>query len=150
MTSAESGTWVGYFPLSDMNFNESNPAIFNNRNDICMNGLIPGNDSLFYFSERSLYEGVWEQVLQRILEPKRKEGRWGWKSLHNEEIHILYASQNIIRVIKLRRMRWAGHEAWMGELRKAYKISIEKLEERDHLEDVGTDVNIILKWILMK
>jgi hypothetical protein len=38
----------------------------------------------------------------------------------------------------------------MGELRKAYKISIEKLEERDHLEDVGTDVNIILKWILMK
>jgi hypothetical protein len=49
-----------------------------------------------------------------------------WRQLHNEELHNIYASPNIIKVIKTRRMRWAGHAAWMGEIRNAYKILFRK------------------------
>jgi hypothetical protein len=45
----------------------------------------------------------------------------GWKRLHNEELHKMYVSTNIIRVIKLRRMKWAGYVARMGEMRNAIK-----------------------------
>jgi hypothetical protein len=45
-----------------------------------------------------------------------------WRKLHNEELHNLYSSPNIIRQIKSRRMRWAGHVARMGEERKVYKV----------------------------
>jgi hypothetical protein len=51
----------------------------------------------------------------------------GWRRLHNEELHNLYALPNIIRVTKSRRMRWAGHVARMGEIRTAYKILVGKL-----------------------
>ena len=54
--------------------------------------------------------------------PKR-DANWEWRRLHNEEIHTLYHSPNIVRVIKSRRLRWAGHEARMEEGRSAYKIS---------------------------
>jgi hypothetical protein len=50
--------------------------------------------------------------------------------LHNEELHILYSSPNIIRQIKSRRMRWAGHVVWMGEDRKVYRILVGKPEEK--------------------
>jgi hypothetical protein len=59
--------------------------------------------------------------------------------LHNEELHILYSSPNIIKQIKLRRMRWAGHVARMGEERKVYRVRREIQKERDHLEDQGVD-----------
>jgi hypothetical protein len=52
-------------------------------------------------------------VLKRIFGPKRDEVPGGWRKLHNEELHNLYSSQNIIRMIKSRRMRWAGHVARM-------------------------------------
>jgi hypothetical protein len=52
----------------------------------------------------------------------------GWRRLHNEELHNLYASTNIIRVIKSRRMRWAGHVAHIGEIRNTYKILVGKPE----------------------
>jgi hypothetical protein len=53
------------------------------------------------------------RVLRRIFGPKREEdGSWG--KLHNDELHNLYSSPNIVRVIKSRRMRWAGHVARMG------------------------------------
>jgi hypothetical protein len=55
------------------------------------------------------------RVLRRIFEPKRDEVRGEWRKLHNEELHILYSSPNIIRQIKSRRMRWAVHVACMGE-----------------------------------
>jgi hypothetical protein len=52
----------------------------------------------------------------------------------NEELHNSYSSQNIIRQIKSRRMRWAGHVARMGEERKAYRILVGKPEGKDHSE----------------
>jgi hypothetical protein len=67
-------------------------------------------------------------VLRRIFGPKRDEVAGGWKNLHNEELHGLYHSPIIIRVIKARRMRWAGHVALMGEVRGAYNILVERPE----------------------
>jgi hypothetical protein len=55
------------------------------------------------------------RVLRRIFEPKRDEVTEGWRKLHNEELHGLYSSPSIVRVIKARRMRWAGHVARMGD-----------------------------------
>jgi hypothetical protein len=54
------------------------------------------------------------RVLRRIFGPKRDEVTGGWRKLHNEELHSLYSLSSIIRVIKARRMRWAGHVARMG------------------------------------
>jgi hypothetical protein len=55
------------------------------------------------------------RVLRRIFGPKRDEVTGEWRKLHNEELHILYSSPNIIRKFKSRRMMWAGHVARMGE-----------------------------------
>jgi hypothetical protein len=49
------------------------------------------------------------KVLRRIFGPKRDEMIGGWRKLHNEELHNLYSSPNIIKIFKSRRMRWAGH-----------------------------------------
>ena len=56
-------------------------------------------------------------VLRRIFGPRRDEVTGEWRRLHNEELNNLYSSPNIVRVIKSRRMRWAGHVARMGEER---------------------------------
>jgi hypothetical protein len=58
------------------------------------------------------------RVLRRIFGPKRDEVTRGWRKLHTEELHNLYSSPCIIRMIKSRRMRWEGHVARMGEKRK--------------------------------
>jgi hypothetical protein len=63
-----------------------------------------------------------------MFRPKREEVAGGWRILHNEELHNLYASLDIIRVIKSRRTRWAWHVARMGEMRNAYNILIGKPE----------------------
>jgi hypothetical protein len=63
-------------------------------------------------------------VLRRIFVPKREEVAGGWRRLHNEELHNLYASPYIIRMIKVKRMRWAGNVARMGEMRNAYSILV--------------------------
>jgi hypothetical protein len=60
------------------------------------------------------------KVLRRIFGPKRDEMTAKWRKLHNEELHDLYFSPSIIRMIKSRRMRWAGHVARMGKARNAY------------------------------
>jgi hypothetical protein len=52
----------------------------------------------------------------------------GWRKLHNEELHNLYSSPSIIRIIKSRRMRWAGHKARMGEKRNVYRLLVGKPE----------------------
>jgi hypothetical protein len=67
-------------------------------------------------------------VLRRIFGPKRDEMTGDWRKLHNEELHNLYSSPNIIRMIKSRRMKWAGHVARMGETRNAYRILVGKPE----------------------
>jgi len=61
-------------------------------------------------------------VLRRIFGPKREKVVGGWRRLCNEELCNLYASPNVIRVIKSRRMRWAVHVACMEEMRDAYNI----------------------------
>jgi hypothetical protein len=61
------------------------------------------------------------------------------EELHNEDLHILHSSPNIIRHMKSRRMRWEGHVACMGQERKLYKVLWERSKERGHLED--RDVN---------
>jgi hypothetical protein len=65
-----------------------------------------------------------KRVLRRILGPMKEEGSRDWRRLHNEELHNLYTSQNIIRVIKSIRMRSVGHAARMGEMRNLYNILI--------------------------
>jgi hypothetical protein len=68
------------------------------------------------------------RVLRRKFGPKRKEGAGGWRRLHNEELHNLYASSDIIRVIKSRRMGWVGDVGRMGGVRNAYNILVAKPE----------------------
>jgi hypothetical protein len=70
------------------------------------------------------------RVLRRIFGPKRDEATGAWRRLHNEELNDLYSSPNIIRVIKLRTLRWAGHVARMGEERGAYRILLGRPEGR--------------------
>jgi hypothetical protein len=65
-------------------------------------------------------------VLRRIFGPKGDEVRREWRKLHNEELNDLCTSPNIVRVIKSRRMRWAGHIARMGERRGVYRILVRK------------------------
>jgi hypothetical protein len=67
-------------------------------------------------------------VLRRILAPKGDEVTGRWKKLHNEELRDLYSSPSIIRIIKSRRMRWAGHVARMAGKRIAYRLLVGKPE----------------------
>jgi hypothetical protein len=70
------------------------------------------------------------RVLNRIFGAKRDEVTRGWRKLHNEELHSLDSSRNIIRMIKSRRMRWAGYVTRMGTKRNAYRILVGTPEER--------------------
>ena len=69
---------------------------------------------------------IW--VLKEIFGPKRDEVTGEWRKLHNEELNDLYCSPNIIRVIKLRRLRWAWHVARMWEVRGAYRVLVGRRE----------------------
>jgi hypothetical protein len=68
------------------------------------------------------------RVLRRVFGPKRDEVTGEWRKLHSEELHNLYSSPDIIRQVKSRRMRRAGHVARMREERKAYKVLVGKPE----------------------
>jgi hypothetical protein len=68
------------------------------------------------------------RVLRRIFGPRRDEVTGEWRKLHNEELHDIYSSPSIIRIMKLRRMRWAGQVARIGEKRNAYRLLVRKPE----------------------
>ena len=69
-------------------------------------------------------------VFRRIFGQRRDEVTEEWRRLHNEELNDLYSSPNIVRVIKSRGMRWAGHVARMGEERGVYRVLVGKPEGR--------------------
>ncbi|KAJ4444847.1 hypothetical protein ANN_06644 [Periplaneta americana] len=70
------------------------------------------------------------KVLRKIFGTKRDEVTGEWRKLHNAELHALYSSPDIIRNIKSRRLRWAGHVARMGESRNAYRVLVGRLEAK--------------------
>jgi hypothetical protein len=72
-------------------------------------------------------------VLRRIFGPKRAGLTGEWKKLHNEELNDMYSSPNIVRVIKWRRMRWAGHVAHMEEVKGVHKLLVGKPEGKGRL-----------------
>jgi hypothetical protein len=83
---------------------------------------------------------VSDNRVPRIFGPRREEVAGGWRRLHNEEFHNLDASSDIIRVIKSKRMKRAGHVACMGD--KKCIVWSENLKERDHLVKLGVDEKI--------
>jgi hypothetical protein len=74
------------------------------------------------------------RVLRKIFGPKRDEVTGEWRKFHNEEHRDLYSSTSIIRIMKSRRMRWAGHVARMVEKRNAYRLLVGKPEGKTPLE----------------
>ena len=89
-------------------------------------------------------------MLRRIFGSKRNEVTMEWRRLHNEQHYALYSSLNIIRVIKSRRIKWAGHVACVevGDLHTGFWW--EDLKGGNHFEDPGVDGSIISKWIFEK
>jgi len=85
------------------------------------------NWSLTLREERKL-RAFENMVLRRIFGPRRDEVTGESRRLHNEELSDLYSSPNIVRVIKSRRMKWAGHVARIGEERGAYRVLVGKPE----------------------
>jgi len=98
-------------------------------------------------------------VFRRIFGPRRDEVTGEWSRLHNEELNDLYSSPNIVRVIKSRRMRWAGHVARMGEERGVYRVLVGKPEgkrplgrpTRRWVDNIRTDLQEVgcgyMDWI---
>jgi len=90
------------------------------------------------------------RVLRRIFGPKKGKVTTEWRKLCNEELNDLYSSPNIVRVIKSRKMRWAGHVARMGRGEACTGFQWGNLKERDYGGDQGVDGRIILRWIFRK
>jgi hypothetical protein len=84
------------------------------------------------------------RVLRRIFRPKVEEEARDRRRLHNEELHNLYGSPNVVRAIRWRTMRWVEHIARIGEMRSAYRILDGKPEGKRYTEDLGVDGRIIL------
>jgi len=90
---------------------------------------------------------AFENMVLRIFGPRGDEVTGEWRRLQNEELNDLYSSTNIVRVIKSRRMRWAGHVARMGEERGCIGSWWRNRRKRVQWGDLGVDGWIILRWI---
>jgi hypothetical protein len=104
-----------------------------------------GTWSLTFREEHRLR--VFENRVLRIFGPKREEVGL-WRKLHNDELHSLYSSPNNVRVVKARRMRWAGHVARMGRREVFTGFWLGGSKVRDHWEDLGIGGRITLSWTL--
>ena len=88
--------------------------------------------------------------MRRLFGPKGDEVTGKWRKLHNEELSDLYSLHNIVRVLKSRRMRWAGHVARMGEGRGVHRVLVGKPEGRNHWGDPDIDGRITLRRTFRK
>jgi hypothetical protein len=86
-------------------------------------------------------------VLRKLFGAERDEVTGEWRTIHNEELYDLYCLPNIVRVIKTRRMRWAGHVARMGVMRGAYRVLVGNRLGKRPLGRLNCGGRIILKWI---
>jgi hypothetical protein len=104
-------------------------------------------------SQTTQTEGVSEQLLRRIFGPKRDEVTGDRRKLHNEKLRNFYSSSNIIRMMKSRRMRWAGHVARMGRRRDAYRrrkrpLGRQRCRWVEHIKiDLRETVCYVMDWI---
>ena len=87
---------------------------------------------------------------EQVIIPNRDGVTGEWRKFHNEELNDLYSSPNIVRVIKSRRMRWAGHVARMEEGRGVHKVLVGKREGKSQWGDPDVDGKIILRWNFRK
>ena len=101
----------------------------------CLNG---GETWSFTLREECRLRVFENTVLRRIFRPKRDKVTGDWIRLHNEELNDLYCSPNIVRVIKSRRMRWAGHVAFMEEGRGVHKVLVGKPEGEETIRETKT------------
>ena len=92
---------------------------------VCLNGCETWSLTLREEVRLRVFEN---RVLRRVFGPKRDEVTGEWRKLHNEELNDLYSLSNILRVVKSRRMRWAGHVARMGEDRVVHRVLVGKPE----------------------
>jgi hypothetical protein len=83
-------------------------------------------------------------VLRRIVGLKREEDG-SWRKLHNDELHSLYSSANIVRVIKSRRVTWEGHLARMRDGGGVYRVPVGRPKDRNHWEDLRVGGRITLR-----
>jgi hypothetical protein len=90
------------------------------------------------------------RVLKKVFGPKRDEVTGKWRKLHNEELNDLYFLPNIVRVVKSRRMKWAGHVARMGEDRGVHRVLAGKPEGKRPLGRPRRRWEDILRWIFRK
>ena len=88
--------------------------------------------------------------MRRIFGPRRDGVTGEWRKLRNEELNELYSSPNIVRTIKSRRLRWAGHVACMDEGRSVHKVLVGKPEGKNQWGDQDVDGRIPLRWIFGK
>jgi hypothetical protein len=86
-----------------------------------------------------------DRLLREILGPEADEVIGDWRKLYTEGLHDFHSTPNIIRVIKSRRMRWAGRREHMGRREICTGFWQGNMKEGDHLEDLGIDGRIILK-----
>jgi hypothetical protein len=109
--------------------------------------LISDTERELTFREEHRLRVFEKSVLRGIFGPKRDEVIGGWRKLHNEELHNLYSSPSMIRMIKSRRMGWAGHDARMG--RKGISIGFwwKSQKERNQQEDLDVGGKTGLIWL---